>query len=265
MAIGRGIGIGVLVLLVAVIGAVFYVLFSLDSIVAAAIEKVGSQVTGTPVQVTSVNIDLKSGQGAINELRVANPTGFSAPNIFALGGISTKINLASIGQDPIIIDEVTVQSPRVVYEINKSGKSNIAVLQDNIAQSTGAGGAETESDAGGGPGLVIRKLIIDSGQIEAKVAALPNKDLSAKLARIELTNVGGDKGGASPAQVAAKITSALLKGVGPAVADLGLNKYLGKSLDQVKALERGLKEETGKSLGEAAEKGKEKLKGLLGQ
>jgi hypothetical protein len=265
MTIGRGIGIGVLVLIVAVIGAVFYILSSLDSIVAAAIENVGSQVTGTSVQVSSVNIDLKSGQGAINELRVANPDGFSAPDIFSLGGISTKINLSSIGQDPIIIDEIIIKSPQVVYEINKSGKSNIAALEDNIAKSKGAGGAKTESETGGGPGLVIRKLVIDSGQIDAKVAALPNKDLSAKLARIELTNVGADKGGASATQIAQTVTSALIKGVGPAVANLGLNQYLGKSLDQVKNLEGDVKQEAAKSLDEAAEKGKEKLKGLLGK
>ena len=259
MTIGRGIGIGILVLIVAVIGAVFYVLSSLDSIVAAAIENVGTQVTGTSVQVSSVNIDLKSGQGAINELRVANPTGFSSPNIFNLGEISTKIDLTSIGEDPIIIDEIKIQSPQVVYEINNSGKSNVAVLQDNIAQSKGSGGAKSESKTGSGPGLVIRRLVIDSGQIDAKVAALPNKDLSAKLARIELTNVGAEKGGATPAQIAATITSAILKGVGPAVANLGLNQYLGKDL------EGEIKKEATKSLDEAAEKGKEKLKGLLGK
>jgi len=265
MAIGRSLGIGVLVLLVAVIGAVFYVLSSLDSIVATAIEKVGSEVTGTPVRVSSVNIDLKSGQGAINELRVANPQGFSAPDAFTLGGISTKIDLASIGKDPVIIDEITVQSPHVVYEINKSGKSNVAVLEDSIAQSTGSAGAKTEPEAGSGPGLVIRRLVIDSGQIDARVAALPDKDLSAKLARIELTNVGADQGGASAAQVAEKITTALLKGVAPAVASLGLNQYLGKSRDQIKDLESNLKEEATRSLGGAAEKGTEKLKGLLGK
>ncbi len=265
MAMGRNIGIGVLVLVVAVIGVVFYVISSLDTLVASAIEKAGTQVTGTSVQVSSVRIDLKSGQGTINELRVANPGGFSAPNAFTLGGISTKIDLASIGEDPIIIDALTVQSPHVVYEINKSGKSNVAVLQDNIAQSTGAGGDESSAESGGGPGLVIRKLVIDSGQIDAKVAALPDKDLSAKLARIELTNVGADKGGATPAQIAEKIASVILKGVGPAVANLGLNQYLGKNLEQIRDLEGGLKEKASRSLGDTAEKGKEKLKGLLGQ
>ena len=62
MKLGRGIGVSVVVLLVVLVGIVFYVVSSLDSIVAAAIEKYGSQATQTPVQVSAVNIDLKSGR-----------------------------------------------------------------------------------------------------------------------------------------------------------------------------------------------------------
>jgi uncharacterized protein involved in outer membrane biogenesis len=266
MRIGRSLGIGVLVLLVIVVGAVIYVASSLDSIVAAAIEKYGSQATQTPVRVSAVNIDLKSGQGSISELSVANPDGFSAPHAFTLGGISTNIDLNSITKDPIVIQEINVQSPRVVYEINKAGKSNIAALQDNLAESGGSGDSAAKTDAGGGPRLVIRRLVIDSGQIDAKVAALPQKDMSAKLPRIELTNIGEGQGGATASQVAEQVVSALLARVGPAVGGLGLDRYLGKSVDQLKDdLGAGVKEKAADSLGGAAGESKEKLKGLLGK
>lgn len=265
MKIGRSLGIGVLLLLVVAVGGVFYIVSSLDSIVAAAIEQYGSQATQTPVGVSAVNIDLKSGQGAINELSVGNPAGFSSPHVFTLGGISTKIDLNSITQDPIVIDEIRVQSPQVVYEINDQGKSNIKALQDNLAQSGGSDDSAAKSDSGGGPGLVIRKLIIDSGQIDAKVAALPDKDLSAELPRIELNDIGKDQGGATAGQVAEQVVSALLSRVGPAVANLGLDQYLGKGLDQIKEQLGGeLGEGATESLGSAAQEGKDKLKGLLG-
>ena len=112
---------------------------------------------------------------------------------------------------------------------------------------------------------MIRKLVIDSGRIDAKVAALPDKDLSAELPRIEMNNIGEDQGGATAGQIAQQVTSALLARVGPAVANLGLDQYLGKSLDQIKELGGGLKEGATESLGGAAEGGKEKLKGLLGK
>ena len=266
MRIGRSLGIGVLVLLLIVVGSVIYVVSSLDSLVASAIEQAGSQATQTPVRVSAVSIDLKSGQGTISELSVGNPAGFSAPHVFTLGGISTKLDLNSITQDPIVIEEIHVQSPRVVYEINTAGKSNIDALRDNLARSSDSGEPNAASEGGAGPGFVIRSLVIDSGQIDAKVAALPDKDMSAKLSRIALTNIGQDQGGATAGQVAEQVTSALLAQVGPAVANLGLDQYLGKSLDQLKdTVGEGLKDGATQSLGGAAEQGKEKLKGLLGQ
>jgi uncharacterized protein involved in outer membrane biogenesis len=262
MRIGRTLGIGVLLLIVVAIGAVFYVVSSLDSIVAAAIEQYGSQATQTPVGVSAVSIDLKSGQGSISELSVGNPTGFSAPHVFTLAGISTRLDLNSLSGDPIVVEEIRVESPHVVYEINKHGKSNIKALQDNLAQSSGSGKSDQTSDSGGGPGLVIRKLIIDSGEIEAKVAALPEQGQSAKLPRIELDNIGQDQGGATGGQVAEKVISALLAQVGPAVANLGLDQYLGTSVDDLKdQLGAGASD----TLGEAAKDGKAKVKNLLGQ
>ena len=57
------------VVIVAIIIAVAYFLYSsLDSIVAAAIEKYGSQYTGTQVRVDGVDLDLTSGKGAITDL-----------------------------------------------------------------------------------------------------------------------------------------------------------------------------------------------------
>lgn len=259
MRIGRSLGIGVLVLLVILVGTAIYVVTSLDSLVASAIEQLGSQATETPVSVSAVDIDLKSGQASISELSVGNPAGFTAPHAFTLGGVSARIDLNSITQDPIVIEEIRVQSPRVVYEINKAGKSNIAALQDKLARSGGPGESTAQTDSGAGPRLVIGRVVIDSGQIDARVAALPDKDLSAELPRIELTNIGEDQGGATAGQVAEQVTSALLAQVGPAVASLGLDQYLGKSLDQAK-------KQLGEGLTEgAAVQPQERLKGLLGK
>lgn len=264
MAKGRGLGIGVLVLVAVIAGILYVILTSLDSIVAAAIEKYGSQATQTPVRVSAVSIDLTSGEGSINELTVGNPSGFSAPNIFTLGGISTRIELKSVTEDPVVIDEIMVKSPHVVYEINQSGKSNLDALKENLAKSSRAPEPSADSGKGEGPGLVIRKLVIESGEIDADVAALPGKDLSAKVPRIELTNVGEKEGGATASEVAEQVLSALIKHVGPVVASLGVEKYLGKSLDEVKALGEGLTGDGLKQEG-AIEEGAEKLKGLLGK
>lgn len=270
MKIGRSIGISAAVLVAIFIAAIIYILSSLDTIVAGAIQKYGSQVTQTPVGVSSVSIDLKSGAGTIEQLSVGNPDGFSAPNIFTLGGISTALDVASVGNDPIVIEEIRISKPAVFYEINKAGASNIKELQKNIEQSTsGAGEAaadsEPETSDSGGPKVVIRTLVIEGGTIDAKVAALEGKPLSAELPRIQLNGIGEKSGGATGAEVARQVMNAIIARVGPAVVNLGLEKYVGKSLEEAKALlDDKVGEQLGESLGDKAKEGAEGLKKLFG-
>jgi hypothetical protein len=267
MRIGRSIGIVVSLLVVIIVAALIYILSSLDAIVAGAIQKYGSQVTQTPVRVSEVKIDLKSGAGSIRQLSVGNPDGFSAPDIFTLGGIGTKLDLASLGKDPIVIEEVNISSPAVNYEINKSGASNIKELQKNIEQSTGGGGdSAPESEPSGGPKVVIRKLVIEGGRIHAQVAALGDKPLSADLPRIQLSNIGEKSGGATGAEVARQVLDAIIARVGPAVTNLGLDKYVGKGLEEAKALiDEKVNQQLGESLGEKTKEGTEGLKKLFGK
>jgi len=97
------------------------------------------------------------------------------------------------------------------------------------------------------------------------VAALGDKPLSADLPRIQLNDIGKKSGGATGAEVTRQVMNAIIARVGPAVANLGLDKYVGKSLDEAKAL---LNEKVGgqvsESLGDKAKEGAEGLKNLLG-
>ena len=258
MKIGRSLGIGASVLVVIIIAAVIYVLSSLDAIVAGAIQKYGSQVTQTPVRVSSVSIDLASGVGTIEQLTVGNPQGFTAADILTLDGISTKLDVASAKNDPIVIEEINVSTPAVFYEINKHGASNIKALQKNIEQSTGGGGggASAESQESGGPRVVIQKLVIDGGRINARVAAMDDKRLSTDLPRIQMNNIGEKSGGATGAEVAEQVIRAIIAAVGPAVANLGLEKYVGKSLDEARTL---LDDKVDQELGAKAKEGLKKL------
>lgn len=268
MRIGRTIGIAVSALLVIVVAAAIYILSSLDSLVAGAIEKYGSQVTRTPVKVSSMSIDLKSGAAGMKQLSVGNPDGFSSPDIFTLGGISTRLDVASVGNDPIVIEEIRIDKPVVFYEINKAGKSNIKELQKNIEQSTGGGGEKTADKSGSsGPKVVIRKLVIEGGEIDAKVAALGDKSHSASLSRIQLNNIGDpSSGGVTGAEVTRQVMKAIIAEVGPAVATLGLDKYVGKTLEEARSLvNEKVQKQLGESLGNKAMEGTDNLKNLLGK
>ncbi|TNF98766.1 MAG: hypothetical protein EP297_07240 [Gammaproteobacteria bacterium] len=266
MKIGRTIGISVGAIAVILVIAVIYLLSSLDSLVAEAIKKYGSQVTQTTVDVSSVSIDIKDGAGAIDQLTIANPKGFSSPHIFTLGNISTAIDVASINKDPIVIKQILIKKPYVFYEINKAGASNLKELEKNIEQSTTkADDAKKEQAESSGPKLLIRELVIEGGKIDAQVAAL-DKPLSANLPRIHLNNIGEKSNGATGAEVAKQIVDAIIAKVGPEIAKLGLEKYIGKSLDEAKAMmSKKVSEQVGGSLGGKVEEGVGGLKKLIGK
>jgi hypothetical protein len=252
------------VIVLLIVGALLIVLTSLNHIVAAAIERYGSMITQTKVTVSSVNIKLRAGEGSVSGLKIGNPSGFSGSSLFQLGNISTKIDTGSITKDTIVIDHVIISAPRVSYEINKSGTANINVIKQNVQQFQGqsASGKDKEQNKGREKSvkLLIRKLLIENGEVDVRVAALPDKSLSAPLPRIELSNLGG-KGGSSPGEVGAQILSALTKEAGSAASRVGIEKYLGKSAEQVRdELQKGMTKgsealkETAKGAGEAVKK-----------
>lgn len=267
MKAGRSVLSVVFVGIIGVVVAVFFMLSSLDDLIAAAIEKYGSQAVGTEVSVASVNVSLQSGEGKIAGLNVSNPPGFSSPHVFSLGSVKTAIDVESVTGDPVVINEIVIDAPVVAYEINESGKANVNIIKNNLA---GAGGEKSggSTGSGGDVNLVIRKLVIQNGMIGARIAALGEKALEAKLPRIELNDIGSKEKGATPAEVAEKVMSVLVEKVGPAVAELGVNQYLGKTLDEVQA---GIAEKVTEKLdaGAIGEKlqdgGVDKLKGLFGQ
>jgi hypothetical protein len=213
------------VLLFVVAGAVFYVMTNLDSIVKTAIEKYGSEATKTAVRVSSVKIRLSAGSGEISGLTVANPRGFSSPHIFRLGKISTAIDVHSVTSSPIVIDELRISSPQVVYEMNQGLDSNIFVLKKNVQASAASSIKKIGKEKPGKKEIriVIKKLVIDSGSIEAHAAAFKDKPQSLTLKHFEMTNVGG-RDGAPPAQIAEEILTTLMKEVGGAVVQAGLEK-----------------------------------------
>jgi hypothetical protein len=219
------------VVLLAIAGSVFYVMTNLDALVKAAIEKYGSEATKTAVRVSSVAIRLTEGSGEINGLTVANPHGFASPHVFSLGKISTKIDVHSVTKSPIVIDELHIATPQVVYEMNQELASNILVLKKNLqasAASTKKQAVEEKKASGSEPKkeikILIKKLVMDSGTIMATVAAYNNKPQTVTLKRFEMNNIGG-KDGATPAKIAEEIVTALAEQVSVAVAQAGLEKY----------------------------------------
>ncbi len=264
------IALGIVGVLLA--AAVFYLLSNLDRIVAAAIQKYGSNATGTPVRVSSVRISLKDGKGSLGNLTVGNPVGFSTPKALILGNIAIAVDTGSITGDPVVIDRITVSAPRVTYEIDRSGRANINEIRRNVEafiRKTSAA-VEEQTPAGKGSGeegkkLIIRSLVIERGEVSVQVASLSGAPLSASLPRTELRNIGG-RGGSTPSEIAGQVLKPLLNQAALAASRAGAGQYLQKGSEELgKTLEEKAREKLGAPGGEAAKSAEEAVRKLFGK
>lgn len=250
--------IGVVAVIVVIAAILFFVIGSLDSIVEAAIEEVGTKTTKTEVQVDGVSINLGDAQGALMGLTVANPQGFSSNKAISLGQIKLKLDAKSLTSDTIVVKEILIEKPAVNYEFGKGGSgSNFDVIKKNVA-SAGASDSSKSAD-NAGPKLIIEHLYINDGKIAVTSELTKDKPLSASLPKIHLKDIGKKSGGASAEEVAQQVLSSLTKGVGSAVGKLDLSKLkdVGATMTEKTS---GTTEKVKEGLGGAGDKLKSLLK-----
>ena len=221
----RGLLIGGGVVVVAAVAAVWLVSSSLDSLVRAAVEKYGSEITRTEVRLDVAVISATSGEGVLRGLKMGNPKGFKSDSAFRLGEVRVRIDIDSLGRDTVVIKEVVITAPEITYELGPNG-SNIDAIRRNVESYMGAGAGQARGGDAAGTKLVIEDLYIRGGKVAVSATALEGRTLSATLPDIHLTDIGRDTGGATPAEVLDRVIGAVGEGAGKAVASLGLGKML---------------------------------------
>ncbi len=226
------IGGGVLIVVIAV--GVYWFASNLDSLIKAAIETYGSEITRTEVTLDKVEISPTSGAGSLSGLKMGNPAGFKSDSAFNLGQVSVALDTSSLGSDTVVIKEIVIAAPAVTYEVGANG-SNIDAIRKNVESYTGAAGSGGSSSGGSGGGdakegeikLIIENLYIRDGKVNVSATALGGKSLGAPLPTIHLKDIGKDSGGATPGEVADKVIKAVSNGATKAVGTLNLDKILG--------------------------------------
>jgi len=264
------IGLGVVV--VVVVGAVVYLVGNLDSLIKQAVEDVGSEATGAKVSLAGVELSLTDGRGALKGLRVGNPSGFKTDYAFDLGGISVTLDTATVNSDPVVIKEIAIDGPKLIYELAGSG-SNIDAIQKNVdayAKQFAGGGSDSGS-GGEGPKLVIEDLYIRGGQVDVSAGFLEGQSLGTALPDIHIEDIGKDEGGASAGEVASEIISSLTDGIGGAVSGLDLEGMMQGVTDAASGIAEGaagqaegMADEAGKAVEGAAEGIGDSINSLIG-
>lgn len=255
------------IVVIALAGAAYYFASNLDSLVKAVVERYGSEATQARVSLKAVELSPTSGMGRLQGLTVGNPKGFATAEAISLGDIRVSLDIATLQSNPIVIREVLITQPTVTYEY-AAGGSNLEAIQKNVqayaarfsGQPARAGGSQGSTTPAGSKGdaaderrVIIERLLVTDGKIGVNHAALQGRSMTSALPTIELTDIGKDKGGASPAEVTEEVIGTI-SAQAARVASADLQKQLGAAL----------KGQAG-SIGGAADGAAERLKGLLGK
>jgi len=258
------IGIVVLVLFAGIGLVVYKAVSSLDQIILASIEKYGSDITQSEISLDSVTLDLGTGTAALHGLNVGNPEGFKTEYAIRLDEVKLVLDIGSITKDPIVVKEILVQGPAVIYEM-ASGGSNIDAILKNVDSYTGAGEtdkSDTAAEEGSGPKLIIDDFYVNSGQVSVSHSALKGKTLTTPLPDIHLEDIGKEDEGATPGEVAKEFFASLKSGIGTGISAMGADQLPGAISEQF----QGAKDMAGKggsSVKEGMDKAGEKIKGFF--
>ena len=267
------IGLGAIVVILIVVVVVG--LSKLGPIVKMAVNTYGPKITDTELRVDDVGISLFSGEAKLKKFFLGNPKGFKSESAMKIGSVEVDVDEGSLTKDPIIIQKIEVIGPEITYE-KKGQTDNFKALLANVQKNVPQGESAKKEPEQAGPGkkLIIKDLIIKQGKVNLVLdmpgAVLGDKQISAALPDIHLTDIGEKKGGASPAEAAKQIFEALY-------AKITSPNVIGAFNDQLKQLggtaakalegvsQEGVKAATGVVEGAGKEAGSvtDKVKGLF--
>lgn len=242
-------------LLLLVCGAAYYVYHNMEDIVKTAVNKYGSQVTGTEVKLGGFKLSPFDGWAKMSNLTVGNPKGYAQTNIISLGDVEVKLNIKSLLNPMIVVEKVVVSQPEVTYELSNVSRNNISDLLNNINKNTASTQkAEQANKSEAGKKVVVDVLNVVDGKVNvAASVAGQGAAVGLPLPKIEMTNIGRENNSKG-----ATIADALT---------MVLKKILMVSYDTVvKSGFSGLKEvadEATKEVGEKAEEAKEGVSGFI--
>ncbi|UTF60458.1 AsmA family protein [Gilvimarinus sp. DA14] len=241
-----------LVLFLLIGGGIYYLVKNLDTIVAGAIERIGTEVLQTEVSLDSTHFELKQGRGELHGLSIANLEGFNEPYLFQLNEVALQVEPATLRDPVIVIDEILIDGAQLTVEDKGIAQTNIQELMRRLNQGSSQEEAQPESSSGAAPRFMVEKLSFTD--ISMDLVSPQYKNRTVALSDITRTNLGDRENGLTGPQLAKAIVQPLIdKARDRAEAEL---KSRAQDAAQ-KAIEENLSDEDKEKVNQ--------LRGLLGQ
>lgn len=214
---------GVLVVLVVLLIAAH---FFLGHIVKSSIETIGPMITGVPVSVRKVNIDLLGDFGvSVRDLVVGNPKGYSSPYALKMKKFDLKVKTFSLLTDKIIIDKLLLTGLEVNYETSLIA-SNLNDIKNNVDKFAGSGEkkaekvrtdeeVQPETESGEKESLKLQANAVDIADITVRIIARggDSSGVPLMMVPIHMKDVGKDAEGVSVSGLIREMFTKLFTGV----------------------------------------------------
>lgn len=212
---------GLLLALVILAAIAFYVALSnINDIVKTAVNTVGTEVVGSEVKLHAADVKLQDGRAELQDLRIANPRGFSNSSFLSVGAVTVDIDPLSLTRDVIVIDEVRLSEIDLLVE-QKALTTNVQALLEQLS-GDGAESGDASSESATQNQSDPIKLAVKQFTFEQSTVELSTEkwgDTTIPLPQIKLANLGSAEQGLTPQQLAEAVTQPVLNQVQRQVKD----------------------------------------------
>jgi hypothetical protein len=219
----------------------------LDSAVASTVERYGSDVTGTEVDVDGVDLALTAGRAHFTGLTVDNPQGYKTDYAVRVGTATVTLDVGSLAGDVPVVKELELDGALINAE-QRDAAMNLTDIQKNATADSGDASA-------GEPGrIVVERFRLRNGRVLVTSDRL-SKAEELTLGDVVVENIGTASGGATYSEAAEAMLMPVIAAARTAAAER-LRTVAGEAVSQ--AAREELDEEA-RDLREEADEEREKL------
>jgi hypothetical protein len=189
------------VLLLLVVGGGVFVWVNLNKIVEHTVETQATAQLNLKTELDGAALSLFGGQITLNDLQIASPQGFAAPQMFRLQNANVAVKLNELRGDPVRVQSIRLDKPRLVVE--RTGNAfNFKKAMELMPQQP-----QTPPDQSEPLRLIINDLtitdpvvVVRPGQINIPGITLP-EEITIPIPTITLKNIGTDENAQNGAAV----------------------------------------------------------------
>ena len=204
----------VLAVVLLIVVGVFVLYKSIDHILKVSVETEATKSLALQTTLDSASLSLIGGELKLDDLKIASPPGFAAPDMLALGSSDLKVTYGQLRSQPIHIAAITLDKPLLVIE-NVNGTLNFKKAADDMPKSSTASSPSTpaSSTSSSSTKMVIDDLTIKDATVVVRPGfpGLP-PEITVPIATFTMKNVGtGDdaQNGAALQDVVMQIITAM--------------------------------------------------------